>query len=46
MKKYIVGYWKLESIELMNLMFANDMAIVADTEHNLQHKMNKINEVN
>lgn len=32
-------YKKIEKIELTKLMFAYDMAIIADTDRNLQHNV-------
>ena len=39
MKTLKLGYWQMERIQLTELMFADDMAIVAETEKDLQYNI-------
>lgn len=39
MKTLKLGYWQMEQTEINELMFADDMAIVSDSEKNLQHNL-------
>ncbi|KAI5754287.1 hypothetical protein M8J77_007444 [Diaphorina citri] len=43
-KKHSIGYWKLQPIYITDLAFADDLAILAKNETNLQHNLNVWNE--
>lgn len=43
MKKLKLGYWKMKETQLTELMFADDMAILADSEENLQFNLDILN---
>lgn len=42
-KEYTVGFWKMQKINITELCYADVMAIIGDTERNLQHNMNLMN---
>lgn len=44
MKAYKVGKWRIEDIKITELMFADDMAMIADTKQNLQRNVNVFEE--
>lgn len=43
MKPLIMGYWKLEGVRLTELLFTDDMVIIADSERNLQESLECLN---
>lgn len=44
MKKFNIGNWKMEKVEMSELLFADDMAIVANSAKDLQQNINAMNE--
>ena len=38
--KMEIGNWRMNRVNLQELMFADDMVLIADTERNLQENLN------
>ena len=36
-----LGFWRMKAIQLQDMLFAGDMAIVAEIEEKLQHNVNE-----